>query len=157
MKIQLVDLTQYEINDIAVDNGTLKIDFKDKTAEEIETLLSNSGNLNKIEVLEEETSESLYYFSGFTVFEGVYIKGDVKRGMLSKQPDPLLSRLDQAEQNSIEATTTAGNANTTAEDAKKTAESAGQSADTNASDITNLQEALAEVYEMVATTASAGE
>lgn len=155
MKIQLVDLTQYEINDIAVDNGTLKIDFKDKTAEEIETLLSNSGNLNKIEVLEEETSESLYYFSGFTVFEGVYIKGDVKRGMLSKQPDPLLSRLDQAEQNSIEATTTAGTANTTAEDAKKTAESANESTTTNASDITNLQEALAEVYEMVATTDSA--
>lgn len=157
MKIQFVDLTQYEINDISVDNGTLKIDFKDKTAEEIETLLSNAGNLNKIEVLEDDTQESLYYFSGFTVFEGVYSKGDIKRGMLSKQPDPLLSRLDQAEQNSIEATATAGNANTTAEDAKKTAESANESTTTNASDITNLQEALAEVYEMVATTISAGE
>lgn len=155
MKIQLVDLTQYEINDIAVDNGTLKIDFKDKTAEEIETLLSNSGNLNKIEVLEDESGESLYYFTGFTVFEGVYLKGTIRRGMLSKQPDPLLSRLDQAEQNSIEATTTAGNADTTAKDAKTAAETAGKSATTNASDITNLQEALAEVYEMVAATDSA--
>lgn len=39
MQIKLVDGTIYNINDMKIENGTLYIEFSDKSAEEVQTIL----------------------------------------------------------------------------------------------------------------------
>ena len=95
-KIRLVDETVQEITRIDKVNGRVEIDIQDKTSEEIEALFAVPARLVTIELL---TSENEKYgeLSGYTVLDGVMLKGGVKTVLLSKAVDVTEERLVAAE------------------------------------------------------------
>jgi hypothetical protein len=101
-KIRLVDETVQEITRIDKVNGRVEIDIQDKTSEEIEALFAVPARLVTIELL---TSENEKYgeLSGYTVLDGVMLKGGVKTVLLSKAVDVTEERLVAAESYALKA------------------------------------------------------
>lgn len=101
-KIRLVDGTVQEITRIDNVNGRVEIDIQDKTSEEIEALFDVPARLVTIELL---TSENEKYgeLSGYTVLDGVMLKGGVKTVLLSKTIDITEERLVAAESYALRA------------------------------------------------------
>ena len=157
MKIKLTDGTMYEISDIKIDKGVLFIDFRDKTAEEVQAILSVPGNLNRIELLND--NEKMYaYYSKYSVFAGVYLNPDtgINQGMLTQEKDEVLSRLTEAESAAKTATTTCSEVSakmeTFTEEQKVAAEEVKQqlqSFQTNLSDMSGTLESTNKSLEAV--------
>ena len=136
MQIKLVDGTIYDINDMKIENGTLYIEFADKSAEEVQTVISNPANLGKIILLEDETGTDLAYYDNFTISAGVLLSPDSKvTGMLNQEREDTTVRLQAVEVKAGEALTLAQSLQTSqesiktdVEDTKKLAQESAQPA-----------------------------
>lgn len=132
MKIKLVDGTVYPVNRAEITNGRLETDFEMGTAEGLQEIFSDPGNLANIELLTDD-DEKFGELPGWTVYGGVMLNGKIKTAILTKETDTTAERLARAEAEAIAANTVAKEARDLSE------ESAGQ--------ITDLQLALTEIYE----------
>ena len=114
MKMKLIDGSIYPITRAEVTNGRLEIDFKDKTAEEVQDILSAPANLQMVELLT-DAGEKFGELPGWTVYGGVCLVSDTKTAILTKEPDVTAERITAAEAAALEAKTlaeeTAGNLN----------------------------------------------
>lgn len=131
-KIKLIDGSVHEMTRAEITNGRLEIDFQDRTAEELQDIFSVPALLTNIELLT-ENGEKFGDVPGWTVYGGVMTLGDTKTVILTKAVNVTEQRLVDAESNAIAA-------NTAAEMAKT------MSAET-ATQVTDLQLAICELYE----------
>ncbi len=132
MKIRLVDGSVYTVTRTEVTNGRLEIDFKDKTAEEIQEIFSEPANLANVELLTDE-GEKFGDIPNYTVYSGVMLVGNTRTVILAQQTDSLQERITNAEAKALEAAISAQEAKTSSESA--------------ATQITDLQMAICELYE----------
>ncbi|MBC5689790.1 hypothetical protein H8S37_12775 [Mediterraneibacter sp. NSJ-55] len=132
MKIRLVDKTIYTVSRAEIVNSRLEIDFIDKTAEEVQEIFSVPANLETIELLT-DSEEKFGELPGWSVLGGVLLNNETKTVILTKAIDVTEQRLTSAEANALSA-------KTEAEEAKK-------ATDINATQITDLQLAVVEIYE----------
>ena len=132
MKIKLLNGNIYDVVRAEVTNGRLELDFQNKTAEELQDIFSVPAPLTNIELLtdnEDKTGD----VPGWTVYGGVMTLGDIKTVILTKSINVTEQRLADAEANAIAA-------NILAEVAKT------MSSET-ATQVTDLQLAICELYE----------
>lgn len=108
MKIKLIDGSVYPVERAEVTNGRLEVDFRDKSAEEIQTIFTEKGNIANIELLTNE-GDKFGEVPGFTAYGGVMVFGDIRTVILTKDVDMKEERLVGIEtailqlQNSINA------------------------------------------------------
>lgn len=102
MKMKLIDGSIYPITRAEVTNGRLEIDFKDKTAEEVQDILSAPANLQMVELLT-DAGEKFGELPGWTVYGGVCLVGDTKTAILTKEADVTAVRITSAEAIALEA------------------------------------------------------
>lgn len=132
MKIRLVDKTIYTVSRAEIVNSRLEIDFTDKTAEEVQEIFSVPANLAVIELLT-DADEKFGELPDWSVYGGVLLNGETKTVILTKAVNVTEQRLNSAEANALSA-------KTEAVEAKK-------ATDINATQITDLQLAVVEIYE----------
>ena len=132
MKIRLLNGEIYDVVRAEVTNGRLELDFQNKTAEELQDTFSVPALLTNIELLA-DTEEKTGDVPGWTVYGGVMTLGDTKTVILTKAVNITEQRLADAEANAIAA-------NSLAEVAKT------MSTET-ATQVTDLQLAICELYE----------
>lgn len=133
MKIRLVDGTIYLASRVEITNGRLEIDIQDKTAEEVQAIFNVPANLTRIQLLTDENEVFGDGFVGWTVYGGVMLNGQIKTAILTKETDTTQERIVNAEANALAATAAAEEAKTLAGD--------------NATQVTDLQLAICELYE----------
>ena len=108
MKIKLIDGSVYSVERAEVINGRLEVDFRDKSAEEIQTIFTEKGNIANIELLTNDGNK-FGEVPGFTSYGGVMVFGDIRTVILTKDVDMKEERLVGIEtailqlQNSINA------------------------------------------------------
>lgn len=108
MKIKLIDGSVYSAERAEVTNGRLEVDFRDKSAEEIQTIFTEKGNIANIELLTNDGNK-FGEVPGFTSYGGVMVFGDIRTVILTKDVDMKEERLVGIEtailqlQNSINA------------------------------------------------------
>jgi hypothetical protein len=132
MKIRLLNGEIYDVVRAEVTNGRLELDFQNKTAEELQDTFSVPALLTNIELLT-DTEDKTGDVPGWTVYGGVMTLGDTKTVILTKAVNITEQRLADAEANAIAA-------NSMAEVAKT------MSTET-ATQVTDLQLAICELYE----------
>ena len=132
MKIKLLNGNIYDVVRAEVTNGRLELDFHNKTAEELQDTFSVPALLTNIELLT-DTEDKTGDVPGWTVYGGVMTLGDTKTVILTKAVNITEQRLADAEANAIAA-------NSMAEVAKT------MSTET-ATQVTDLQLAICELYE----------
>ena len=132
MKIRLVDKTIYTVSRAEIVNNRLEIDFTDKTAEEVQEIFSVPANLETIELLT-DADEKFGELPSLNVYGGVLLNDETKTVILTKAIDVTEQRLTSAEANALSA--------------KTEAEEAKTATDINATQITDLQLAVVEIYE----------
>lgn len=132
MKIRLLNGEIYDVVRAEVTNGRLELDFQNKTAEELQDTFSVPALLTNIELLT-DTEDKTGDVPGWTVYGGVMTLGDTKTVILTKTVNITEQRLADAEANAIAA-------NSMAEVAKT------MSTET-ATQVTDLQMAMCELYE----------
>ena len=132
MKIRMISGTTYEVSRADVTYGRLEIDFKDRTAEEVQNIFSNPAELSNIEFLTDK-GEKFGELPGWTVYGGVTLLGDTVTVILTKEINSTTERITNAEARALLASVTAENAKTLSED--------------TASQVTDIQLALCEMYE----------
>ncbi len=132
MKIRLLNGEIYDVVRAEVTNGRLELDFQNKTAEELQDTFSVPALLTNIELLT-DTEDKTGDVPGWTVYGGVMTLGDTKTVILTKAVNITEQRLADAEANAIAA-------NSLAEVAKT------MSTET-ATQVTDLQMAMCELYE----------
>lgn len=108
MKIKLIDGSVYSAERAEVTNGRLEVDFINKSAEEIQTIFTEKGNIANIELLTNDGNK-FGEVPGFTSYGGVMVFGDIRTVILTKDVDMKEERLVGIEtailqlQNSINA------------------------------------------------------
>lgn len=108
MKIKLIDGSVYQAERAEVTNGRLEVDFINKSAEEIQTIFTEKGNIANIELLTNDGNK-FGEVPGFTSYGGVMVFGDIRTVILTKDVDMKEERLVGIEtailqlQNSINA------------------------------------------------------
>ena len=132
MKIRLLNGEIYDVVRAEVTNGRLELDFQNKTAEELQDTFSVPALLTNIELLT-DTEDKTGDVPGWTVYGGEMTLGDTKTVILTKALNITEQRLADAEANAIAA-------NSMAEVAKT------MSTET-ATQVTDLQLAICELYE----------
>lgn len=132
MKIKLLDNSIYPVTRVEVINGRLELDFKTKTAEELQEIFSKHSRLKKIVLMDDENNPNGDQ-KDWTVYAGIHYFGDTKTVILTKEVDDMQKRLTDAEANALEAATLAQSAKATTEDI--------------AQQVTDLQMAMCELYE----------
>ena len=132
MKIRLIDGSVHEVTRTEVINGRFEIDIQDKTAEEIQKVFSVPAHLTNIELLT-DNGDKYGDVPGYTVYSGVMLLGDTKTLILTTEADVTARRLANAEANAIMASTAAERAKTLSKE--------------TATQVTDLQLALCELYE----------
>lgn len=146
MKIRFVDKTVYDIENAEVVNGKLEIYMTDKTAEEIQEIFTVSGNLSVIELMTDEGGV-FSTLTGWTKYGGVMLNGDIKTAILIQPESVTEERLTQAEGDAIEAKTTAQKAEAKTDAQGNAVKEIEEKSNENATQITDLQMALCELYE----------
>ena len=131
-KIRLIDGSVHEVTRAEITNGRLEVDFQGRDAEELQDTFSVPALLTNIELLT-ENEEKIGDVPGWTVYGGVMTLGNTKTVILTKALDMTEQRLTNAEARAIAA-------NTAAEVAKT------MSTET-ATQVTDLQMAICELYE----------
>ena len=132
MQIKLVDGTIYPVTRADVTDGRLEIGFTTPTAEKLQKIFTVPGNISNIELLT-DAGEKFGELPDWTVYGGVMLNDKVKAVILTKEKDTTAERLARAEADAIAANAAAVAAKELSEDA--------------ASQITDLQMALTELYE----------
>lgn len=102
MKLRLVDKTTYEIKRAEIIEGRLEIDFADKTAEEVQTILSTPENLAIIELMN-DTGDVFSQLDGWTKYGGTTLNGEIKTAILTQAADVTEKRLTSAEADALAA------------------------------------------------------
>ena len=108
MKIKLIDGSVYSAERAEVTNGRLEVDFINKSAEEIQTIFTEKGNIANIELLTND-GDKFGEVPGFASYGGVLVLGDIRTVILTKDVDMKEERLVGIEtailqlQNSINA------------------------------------------------------
>lgn len=132
-KIKLTDGTIIEASTVEVVNGVLQITTKDTTVEKLAKLFKNASNTSLITLMTESGVESGYK-QGFTSFAGIMYNPDGSKTVEIFQPrDTTEARIANAE---------------------AAAHLANEKIAENASDITNLQLAVVELYESMPVSAN---
>lgn len=132
MKIKLVNGTVYAVTRAEVTNGRLEIDFNDRTAEEAQTIFGNPAEVSNIELLTGD-GEKFGELPGWTVYGGATLLGGTVTVILTKEINSTAERITNAEARALSASTTAESAKALSED--------------TASQVTDLQMAMCEIYE----------
>lgn len=132
MKIRLVSQEVYEVIRAEIIDGRLEIDFKDRTAEEVQNTFSNPAELSSIELLT-DNDEKFGELPGWTVYGGVTLLGDIVTVILTKEINTTAERITNAEARALSASMAAESAKTLSED--------------TASQVTDVQMAMCEIYE----------
>lgn len=139
MKIRLVDESIYNISRAEIVNSRLEIDFTDKTAEAVQEICSVPANMANIELLTDE-NEMFGELPGWSVYGGVMLNGETKTAIMTKAVNVTEQRITAAEANALEAkTATVGQG--------QAIEALEETATANATQITDLQLAIVEIYE----------
>ena len=125
MKIRMISGATYTVARADVTDGRLEIDFKDKEAEEIQDIFTIPAELSNIELLTDE-GEKYGELPGWTVYGGITVYGDTKTVILTKETDSMAERLTNAEAKAL---------------------SASVLAESTATQVTDLQLAMCEIYE----------
>lgn len=146
MKIRLVDETVYDVERAEVVDGRLEIDMTEKTAEEMQEIFSVPGNLSVIELMTDEGGV-FSALPGWTKYGGVMLNGDTKTAILIQPESVTEERLTRAEGDAIEAKTTAQKAEAKTDAQGNTVKEIKEKSNENATQITDLQMALCELYE----------
>lgn len=115
MKIKLLDGAIYNVSRAEITNGRLEIDFKDETAEEIQSIFMEQGNLVNIELLTDD-NETFGEVPGFTVYGGIMVLGDIRTVILTKEVDAGAERLAGIEADILEAKKSTENVRKTLQD-----------------------------------------
>ena len=92
MKIKLIDGSVYSVERAEVINGRLEVDFINKSAEEIQTIFTEKGNIANIELLTNDGNK-FGEVPGFTSYGGVMVFGDIRTVILTKDVDMKEERL----------------------------------------------------------------
>ena len=132
MEIKLVNGSVYAVTRAEVTNGRLEIDFKGRTAEEVQNIFSSPAKLSNIELLTGD-GEKFGELPGWTVYSGVTLLGDTVTVILTKEINSTVERITNAEARELSASETAESAKTLSENI--------------ASQVTDLQMAMCELYE----------
>lgn len=139
MKIRLVDESIYSISRAEIVNSRLEIDFVGKTAEEVQKICSVPANMANIELLTDE-NEMFGELPGWSVYSGVMLNDETKTAIMTKAVNVTEQRITAAEANALEAkTATVGQA--------QEIDELEETASANATQITDLQLAIVEIYE----------
>lgn len=104
--IKLIDGSVYQVSRSEVVNGQLEIDFKDRSAEEVQEIFSTPANLANIEILTTD-GEKYGDVIGYSVYSSVMLVGETKTVILTHQTDPVQERLTNVEAKALEAKTIA--------------------------------------------------
>ena len=140
MKLKLINEEIYEIERAEIIDGRLEIDIKDKTAEEVQQIFNQSGNLNTIELLTDE-GDVFSILDGWAKYGGVMLNGEIKTAILTQPAEEIEARVISAEADAAKANQTVKKQ----EEAIKILEEKNRA---NEKQITDLQLALCEVYEI---------
>ncbi len=132
MKIRLIDGAVYDVIRTEVTNGRLEIDFQGKAAEELQDIFSVPALLTNIELLSDDNKKT-GDVPGWTVYGGVMTLGDTKTVILTKTVNVTEQRLTDAEASAVAANAAAEMANTMSTE--------------TATQVTDLQLAICELYE----------
>lgn len=132
MKIKLVDGSVHSVTRAEVTDGRFEIDFKEESCEEIQEIFLDPVNLASIE-LQTLDGEKFGEVPGYTVYSGIMFMGDTKTVILAQETDKVQERITNAEAKALEASVAAESAKTLSED--------------TASQVTDLQMAMCEMYE----------
>lgn len=106
MKIRLIDKSVYQAERADIVNGKLEIDFKDKSCEETQEILSDSKNLAIIELLTDD-NEKYGDVLNYTKLSSVRLVGNIKTAVLTQAIDVTEQRLITAEADALKARTIA--------------------------------------------------
>ena len=139
MKLRLVNNETYPIERAEIVDGRLEIDFKEKTAEEVQVICDDPGNLDQIELLTDE-DDVFSVLDGWTKYGGVMLNGEIKTAILSQPANITEKRITSAE-------TTAAEAKQEVKDQAETIKAIEEANGANEQQITDLQLALCEIYE----------
>lgn len=132
MKIRLIDGSVYDVTRAEVTNGRLEIDFQNISSEEIQKIFSIPALLTNIDLLTDDDRVT-GSIPGYTVYSGVMLLGDTKTLLLNTESNATAERLANAESNAIAANTAAETAKTMSVEM--------------ATQVTDLQMAMCELYE----------
>ena len=139
MKLRLVNNETYPIERAEIVDGRLEIDFKEKTAEEVQVICDDPGNLDQIELLT-DADDVFSVLDGWTKYGGVMLNGEIKTAILSQPANITEKRITSAE-------ATAAEAKQEVKDQAETIKAIEEANGANEQQITDLQLALCEIYE----------
>lgn len=139
MKLRLVNNETYPIERAEIVDGRLEIDFKEKTAEEVQVICDDPGNLDQIELLT-DADDVFSALDGWTKYGGVMLNGEIKTAILSQPANITEKRITSAE-------ATAAEAKQEVKDQAETIKAIEEANGANEQQITDLQLALCEIYE----------
>lgn len=139
MKLRLVNNETYPIERAEIVDGRLEIDFKEKTAEEVQVICDDPGNLDQIELLT-DADDVFSVLDGWTKYGGVMLNGEIKTAILSQPANITEKRITSAE-------ATAAEAKQEVKDQAATIKAIEEANGANEQQITDLQLALCEIYE----------
>ena len=101
MKLRLVNNETYPIERAEIVDGRLEIDFKEKTAEEVQVICDDPGNLDQIELLT-DADDVFSVLDGWTKYGGVMLNGEIKTAILSQPANIAEERITSAEATAAE-------------------------------------------------------
>lgn len=139
MKLRLVNNETYPIERAEIVDGRLEIDFKEKTAEEVQVICDDPGNLDQIELLT-DADDVFSVLDGWTKYGGVMLNGEIKTAILSQPANIAEERITSAE-------ATAAEVKQEVKDQAATIKAIEEANGANEQQITDLQLALCEIYE----------
>ena len=139
MKLRLVNNETYPIERAEIVDGRLEIDFKEKTAEEVQVICDDPGNLDQIELLT-DADDVFSVLDGWTKYGGVMLNGEIKTAILSQPANITEKRITSAE-------ATAAEAKQEVKDQAETIKAIEEANGANEQQITDLQLALCVIYE----------
>lgn len=128
MKIRLVDQTVYTVNRAEIVDGRLEVDFTDKTAEDVQEIFKTPANLDTIDLLT-DSDDQFGHLSGWSVYGGVTLVGDIKTAILTKAPNVTEERITAAEADALAAKVVAEEQAQDIEDLKKQVADGGAGVD----------------------------
>lgn len=149
-KIKLVDGTIINASNVEVVKGTLKITTVEKTVEELAEIFNDKGNTNLITLLTESEKECGYK-TGFTSFAGITYDVDGNKTVELFQPkDVTEARIANAEATANMAKEETSSVNSKVTELEEVASNTNEKVASSETDITDIQLALVELYELVA-------
>ncbi len=97
----------YTITDANHENGKLKIEFQDKTCEELQEIFSGKNSLARLEVYTDDDA-LMSVIPGYVVLESIILWDDTKTVILAKETDDVEQRITNLAENLSGAAQEAG-------------------------------------------------